>query len=345
MSSDRDDRFRNLSPPEMELVLKGVADADLFVFLASTGKHLLFVPAREKISPVKLENLRSLGPQHVYIRRGDKLGTAAVLPTSALSEIKLDLDPKSAFDSENLGEAAGKKLKEAYKTLLLVKPSDAPPVTALITGMAEKLLATLAPEAADLRSSVLKNIRNLRFMNHSAAITSLAVLAAVANDFRSRTVLQNICHAVLLMDASLAELEEHHMETYYRNRRELPSHVLEKILVHPVKSQQMIAYLPFANETINQLILLHHELHNGKGYHRAVRTGGTLPLARTLAFAVDLYEGIKGAELRGEASTLASEILRLQELNEEPHNRRHSVKLVQNVLEFLGLGPKPDGTT
>jgi len=327
--------FRHVTQSELEAALQGSSKVDLFVFLTSTGKHLLFVPAGEAISAVKVDNLRSLGPLHVYVRRGQvSVGSE---PVPGLSEIPLDMDPKTAFDGENLGEAAGVKLKEAYKTLLTAQPSDAAPVTALVTGMADKLLATLAPEIGDLRKAVLKNIKNLRFMNHSAAITSIAMLVAVSNDFRSRSALQNLCHAILLMDASLAELEDHFMDTYYRNRRELPAHVLEKIMGHPVKSQQMIAYLPFATEAMSQLILLHHELHNGKGYHRGIRTASVMPLARVLSFSVDLYEHVKGAELRGEATTLGRELLRLRELDEEPHNRRHATKVIQAVLDFLGM--------
>jgi hypothetical protein len=334
--SENTEEFRNVTPVELETALKGRSSVDLFVFLASTGKHLLFVPAGEDISPVKLDNLKALGPQHLYARRRsptDLLPEAA----KALTAIPLELDAKTAFDGENLGEAAGTKLKEAYKVLLTERGTDAAPVTALITGMADKLLSTLAPEIGDLRSAVLKNIRNIRFMNHSAAITSITVLCAVANDFRSKSALQNLCHAVLLMDASLAELEDHYLDTYYRNRRELPAHILEKIMAHPVKSQQMIAYLPFATESMSQLILLHHELHNGKGYHRGIRSSTVMPMARVLALAVDLYEHIKSSELRGEPRTLRDEILGLQELHEEPHNRRHSTKLIQNVMSYLGL--------
>ena len=172
-------------------------------------------------------------------------------------------------------------------------------------------------------------------MTHATAITSLAVVAAIANDFKSKTSIETLCKAAMLMDASLAEIEENHLQTYYRNRSELPTHVFEKIKNHPLKSQQLVAYLPTSNELVNQIILGHHELHNGKGYHRGVKLGTLPALVHVMSFAVDVYETLKSAELNKAPITLEKAIGKINERHLEPHLRRHTERIIKNVIAYL----------
>jgi HD-GYP domain-containing protein (c-di-GMP phosphodiesterase class II) len=198
-------------------------------------------------------------------------------------------------------------------------------------------METLVPETRDAKSMILQQLRHIHLMNQAAAISSLAILVALSNGFESRTAFSNLSFACLLMDAGLVELSEKEIETYYRNRTELPSHVMDRIKMHPLKSTQMVAGVKEANEAVMQLIMSHHELHNGRGYHRGVRTGSLSPLARNLAFAVDLYEYIKGSELRKEKSSLAQAILILSEKGVPMHERRHSAEISAKLGEYLKL--------
>ncbi len=330
-----DDQFRRLTAAEYETLLKGQPPVDIYVYLSTSKKHLVFVEAGVALSEAKLESLKRLGVQNLFVR--EAAAVAAPAP-KRVDAIAVELDPKQAFEGEVLGPQAETKLKECYRSLLELPPEQAAiPVSEVVSKMSDQLIQALAPEAKDIRSTVIKNLSNVRFMSHSAALSTIAVLCAVANDFRSKTVFQTLLNATLLMDASLADLEEAYLETYYRNRRELPSHVLERIQAHPVKSQQMVAYLPIHTDALSQLILNHHELHNGRGYHRGIRTAQILPLARVLALAVDFYEQLKSAELNGQPLSLKDVLVRLRESGVEPHERRHQTKLVEGIFAFLGM--------
>lgn len=325
--------YRPARQPELEAALaSGRAPVNLYVFIRASQKHVLYAKAGEEIPDDKKANLRKLGIGELFVPKGEEMaaaGSGTATPAKVLNE--------PAFESESLTAAAGEGLKKVYRDLLLTGIGDKGKVSNAVAKMADAILDAIAPEAKDVRSSVIKNLRNVHLMNDSAAITCLAVMCAVANEFRSRTAFQNLSHAALLMDSSLADLEPWEMEVYYKNRKELPAHLWEKIKNHPVRSQQVVATLPIVNDTVNQLILLHHELNNGQGYHRGIRTPNVLPLGRVIAFAVDIYEHLKGAELRGEKRTLEQIVLGFEERGVDPHQRRHALGLVKNVAVFLGL--------
>ena len=337
MTSKGQDSYRLATREEIASALGGMAKVDLFVFLASASKYLLFVPGGEKVSAAKIESLKAMGADNVFARVSAP-GASAPTPKTGFN---VELKPSEVFEGEKLGRVAAEKLKTAYRDYLL-NPTEAAagPLSQLISESSETVLSLLAPESVQVKEALVKNLKNLRFMNDVAGLTTLSLMVAQANEFESRSVFQTLSQAVLVMDFALADLEDHSMKTYYRNRKELPSHILEKIMAHPVKSEAIASKMPIMNETMRQLILLHHELHNGKGYHRGIKTSQVLPLARVLALAVDLYEQLRGAELRGETSTLKDILLGLREYNIEPHLRRHSTKLIQNTLKFLDIEDK-----
>ena len=329
--------FRPATAAEVELALRGVAQLNLYVFMKASQRHILYVSALEAVEGEKKENLRRLSQGEIFVRKGDVPHSQVVTNSLPLPPNAAPLNAGKAFDGEVLGDQAASALKEVYRNLLQNGGGDPGQISAAIADLADSILSVVAPEVGDIKTTVVKSARNAQYMNDTAAITSLGVMCALANDFKSRTALQNLSHAIVMMDAALSDLESWELETYYRNRRELPAHALEKIQNHPVKSQQMVAYLPVANETVNQLILHHHELHNGKGYHRGIHTAHTIPLGRVLALAVDIYENLRAAELSGSPRTLDQVVTQLYEKGVEPHMRRHQAVIVKAVADFLGL--------
>ena len=334
----RSDAYKPVTLEQLKLVVGAPAPKDVFVFVPATQTYLMLVKLGDVVTKGQFENAKLLSGANLFVK--NVAIDRSVSAVDAAKGLLADLTVDNAFEGETLGEAAGTALKGAYQLLLDPTGPNAMEASAVISDMADAILKVIVPESDDVRERVLKNLRNINFMNHSAAISSLAVLCALANDFKARTVFQNLTYSVLMMDSALAELEDHQLETYYRNRRELPQHVMEKVKNHPVKSQQIVAKLPLVNETINQLILGHHELHNGQGYHRGIKTGTSAPLARVLSLAVDIYEHIKGAELNGTAVSLRQVLMKLRELDVDTHNRRHSQKILDSVLIFLGIDPR-----
>lgn len=326
--------FKKIHMEDLSLEKGKLAPVDLYVFLHASGRHHPIVKKGEVLGETHWNNLLRLQGTNLFVAEedfGEWVAEHSTNPQDLIQQIK-----HPAFVGEILGPQAKAKLNQVYLSLVNV---DTPP-TALgetLTNMSDKLMEVLVPEAFDAKSMILNQLRHLHLMHQAAAISSLAILVALANGFESRTAFSNLAFACLLMDAGLIELSEKEIETYYRNRTELPAHVMDRIRLHPLKSSQMVAGVKEANEAVVQLMMSHHELHNGKGYHRGVRTGSLSPLARNLAFAVDLYEYIKGSELRKEKASLAQAIIILSEKGVAMHERRHSSEISSKLGEYLKL--------
>ncbi len=328
--------YRPAYVSEILAALNGKPNVDLYVYIQHANRYLVFLRKDQELSTSKRDNLSRLSANSLFVEEEETSGAfveSKIPPSNTLSF----LDPNSSFRNEILGPEAGEILHEAYRELLSVEEAPVGDVAQRLIGMSEEILEALAPETEDLKKSVIKNLANLNVMNDAAAITSLALLAALANDFNSRTALRQLSQACLFMDISLGDLDEHHLNQYYQDRNSLPSHIHEIIRVHPVKSQQLIARLPEISDSVGQMVLLHHELHNGKGYHRGIRTANVLPLARILAFAVDLYERIKREKLNKGSKNLRNLLVEFREVGIDPHQRRHAIGIIDNVLKYLKI--------
>jgi response regulator RpfG family c-di-GMP phosphodiesterase len=328
------ENFSKISLEALSLKKGDKVPFDLFVFLHAAGRYHPIVRRGELLDGGHWANLQRLQGSNLYIKGEayQELKSHAVSPTQRiLADIK-----KPAFRGEILGDEAKKKLQGVYESLLLGTGASQG-VAQDLTELSGSLLDVLVPEVVGAKAAILQQLRHIHLMNHAAAISALAVLTALANGFESKTAFSNLAFACLLMDAGLVDVTEKDLLTYYRNRSELPSHIMDKIRLHPMKSGQMLQGMKEVNETILQLVVLHHELHNGKGYHRGLRTGSVSPLARNLSFAVDLYENIKGAELRGEKVSLGQAILTLTEKGVDVHDRRHTAEISTRLCDYLKL--------
>lgn len=327
--------FVKVSAGDLALKKGDAAPFDLYVFLHASGRHHPIVKQGEIINETHWANLLRLQDSNLFVKEEPAFIEWKAKNSPRVEEV-LAAIKKPIFRGEVLGDEAKEKLRSVY-TGLLTTPAASKDICAALQEMSDSLLDLLVPEARDAKSSILQQLRHIHLMNHAAAISSLAMLTALANGFESRTAFSNLAFACLLMDAGLVDVTEKELLIYYKNRTELPSHLMDRIRLHPMKSAQMLQGMKEINEAVQQLVLLHQELHNGKGYHRGLRTGSVSPLARNLAFAVDLYEHIKGAELRGEKLTLAQAIVLLSERGAQVHDRRHGADISTKLQEYLNL--------
>ena len=139
----------------------------------------------------------------------------------------------------------------------------------------------------------------------------------------------------------MSEFSETEVKQYYRDPASLPPEVLANFKKHPARSHELGSEkLKSLSDVTMQLILNHHELFNGKGFPRAVRSESLFALVKVLAFAVDLFEVMKKSQLNGKVISILDAVMELREPLIEPHLKRHSKKLVDSVLQALGVDPK-----
>lgn len=311
----------------------GIVPVDIYIRVPTANVYTLLVSAGEKATDQRLNDLKMLSGTNLYVMSEAKLKQAV----DGLAKI----GPNEVFKGDILGEQAGSALKTVYTELMQIPADAAKPsnLTIQLIKMSDAVLNLIAPEVNEPKILVLKHLQNLHVMNQSAAITAIATLCLLANDYKSRSSFQAVSFASMLMDASLVEFTPEQVDQYHKNRNELPRYVMDRMRFHAVKSQQIVDRLPVMTDTIRQLILSHHELYNGQGYHRALKGQQISPLASVLALAVDLYEGIKGAELNGKPISLREAILNLEEWGTDARERRHANRLISSLMAFLGIEP------
>jgi HD-GYP domain-containing protein (c-di-GMP phosphodiesterase class II) len=205
-----------------------------------------------------------------------------------------------------------------------------------IEAVTSKLLVTIAPDVESLRSLLAKNSKYIYMVSDAAAITSIAVMFAVAKNFTSRNVFKDLAYSCILMDMGLAELNESDLKQYYVDIEKLSPASKKIALTHPVESYKMLKNrLRTMSDICGQLIVNHHELYNGKGYPRRVRSDILTPLVRVLALSVDVFERMKRSQILGKPAKLRDVVLELRDEKCEPHLRRHGKKLVEEVISFI----------
>lgn len=247
--------------------------------------------------------------------------------------------PTSGADA--ISVESQKDLNELYKKLLTGGDGAMVDVLARLETQVDLILNALVPEVKDLKGHLVRNLTHLMLMNDVSAITSIAVLCALAQGYDSKKSFRDLTYACLIMDSSLAEFSEAELSTYYRNPAELPDEVLTKMRKHPAKSFEMAeSKLKSISDVSMQLILNHHELFNGRGYPRGVRSESLFPMVKVLALAVDIFESMKSAQLNNTQTTLNQIIIGSLEEHLEPHLRRHSRKVVAQLLKYLDIDPK-----
>jgi HD-GYP domain-containing protein (c-di-GMP phosphodiesterase class II) len=145
-----------------------------------------------------------------------------------------------------------------------------------------------------------------------------------------------VAYSCILMDMALAELNESELRQYYLDIEKLSPEAKKIALTHPADSYKLLkGRLRTMSDICGQLIVNHHELYNGKGYPRRVRSDILAPLARVLALSVDVFEMMKRSQILGKPVKLRDTVLELRDEKCDPHLRRHGKKLVEEVIAFL----------
>lgn len=237
--------------------------------------------------------------------------------------------------AELLTEPIDKELSDIYNQIGGSKPGNFTLQDPKLEELSDKICNIVSPEVGDVRSH-LKNIPAfVSIMDESVAISTLAILFAVAQGQKTRGVFKDLSYACLLMDISLVGAPPDLKTKWMQAPESLTDE--EKILIetHPRKSQAIVMEkFKTIPEIVGQLILGHHELFNGRGFPRKVRSDLLPPIVRVLSFAVDVHYHMKKAELNGQTLGVESVIESFMDPKIEPHLRRHNIDLCRKILKY-----------
>jgi len=309
-----------------------VVNQDLYVFLPSVERYVRFVQQGEALTDVRLEALRRHADTALYVA-GSVVADASPELQEVAKQIEADL---STEDLETLSVEVEAELADIYRTLSSFDSSD--DALGKLENMATRVLDLVAPEVKNIRAKLLANVRYLPLMNASAAISTVGVLCAHSNGISSRKSFRELALASFLMDLSLGEITAEVREAFLLTPEKLPSELLSELQQHPLRSYNLaLDRLPSLPEQIRQLILNHHELFNGRGYPRGLRSDVLFPMARFLALAVDIYEHLCRKQASKGTPNVTEVLYELLEPHVEPHLRRHSRQVLLPVFAYLDL--------
>lgn len=322
------EELKSVSLEQLPLDNQGNLLVDIYVHLPTQNKFIRWVCAGDLFDQEKKAKLSKHVDPQVFIPLKFQVPTT----------INKAVDTEDANpNTEKLSQKSQEELKQIFKS---ITSADIPAEEAFkaVESAAEEILEKVAPETKDLKAIILNNMKYLDLMNDVSAITALSTMVAMASGFDSRKSYRDLAYACLIMDSSLSEFTETEIKQYYKDPSALAPDTLAKIKKHPARSHELAQEkLKSLSDVTMQLILNHHELFNGKGYPRGVRTESVFALVKVLALGVDIFEVLKRSQLMGTPKTIPEAVIELTEPGVEAHLKRHNKKLLDSIITFLGI--------
>ena len=308
---------------------------DVYVQLPRAGRFLRYVCAGDIWDERRSNVILTHTNPTLYKSLHDAFGSASINPQSLGTPPSVPL-AETPPEILVFKDTVDKELDDIFRFVNNPSEADAPQTIKAMEDLSKKIIEVVAPEVENLRENILQQSKYLMVMSDSAAITSIAVLVAMAHGFDSRKIFRDLSMAILLMDAPLANLPEETVLKYYRDRQSLATKEWEEIRRHPARAHEVVSTrLKTVTDSVLQLILNHHELYNSKGYPRQLRNEMLPPIVRSLAVSVDLFEIMKREHLAGKDIDILQALSELREPTIEPHLRRHNQKLIQSAVQYI----------
>lgn len=352
---------------------------DLYVYLPASDKYVRFVKVGTPATPDRLALLENHVVRDLFVisdhlldarrqefelrkRHHQEENAVDTLEKLNQSEDSTTTDqPKAVFSGQQtdepstvvkpdaaepdeipevLGPQTQKELHELFLKFIDLNESNPDSTLKRFDQLADQILDTIVPEIKDLKGHLIKNLRSLMLMNDVSAITSLAVLIALAQGYDSKKSFRDLSYACLIMDTAMAEFTEDQIKLFYKDPQQLPADIYSRMRRHPAKSYEIAeTKIKSISDVSMQLILNHHELFNGKGYPRGIRSESLFPMVKVLSFAVDIFETMRRDQLKGMPRPFNHVIVSFLESKIEPHLRRHNRKLVDLLIKYLDINP------
>ena len=347
ISVSQEQNFLSFSVDAAPTSSSGHALVDMWVKLPKSGKFILFVPKGEVLSLEHANRLSQHTDKKIFVRIQDFAKTRPEESKTLISSVRVVplKDVSQIFDSISL-ESKGHRslarpltheLKKIYKDL--VSPPNLTQLSlddTYISGLATRLIDVIAPEVNTVRKNLAQTAQFVGVMNDSAVMTAIVVYFAMATGQTSPSVFRDFAYACLLMDISLFEVSRKEQEQYLLDPNSVSVTAAEQIEKHPVTSCNLVERrFKNVSASVKQMILGHHELYNGRGYPKRIRSEVNAPVVKILALATDVFDEMKRAQLRGKPISLEQALTEVGFGNQPAHMRRHNFSLCREIRNFM----------
>ncbi|MBS1986157.1 MAG: hypothetical protein JST16_18505, partial [Bdellovibrionales bacterium] len=242
--------YEPVATPSIPLDSAGNSLVNLYVYLPTPKKFVLFIPAGEKMTITRKIALERHVVPALFIRSTGE-------DSSPVVENKAS---ESLLDHAVIGAEGASTLRSIFHKIMSpeIMEGDSKLAVEAFRGVADEMVSIIAPESADFKERLLENAQHLWVMNDAAAISTLAVIFAVANNFDSQKSLRDVIYASMVMDLPLVGFTPEVLSQFYVNPSSLPAETVEKIQDHPRQAFRVAKHaLRFFSESALDLIFNH----------------------------------------------------------------------------------------
>jgi len=315
--------FEPISCTQIPRDENGICTADLYVFLPTPKKFIVFVSKGQRFSHTHRLTMEKHIVPALFVR-------AAGAPVLETGSAEMD----NVY--QVLGQGTTQTLSNIFKMLTAQGGTNSKEALVKLKKLADDIISVVAPDIEDIKAKMLQNAQYLWVMNDAAALTTLTIMFAAANEVISSQPLHDLAAACLVMDLPLVKMSQEHVLAYLTDPNTLPEEIRKEYENHPLHAYQLVkSQLKNFSDATCQLVMNHHELNNGTGFPRMLRTGGSFALLKVFAAAVNTFDILKRAQHLGTPITLQAALLHLSEPKAEAHNRRHNKDIIDKVLAYM----------
>jgi hypothetical protein len=310
--------------PKIPLGAEGTSTVDIYVQLPASRRYVRWLSQGDRLTVEHLERLK--------VHVDPRLYCPVEQWRMRYKKMPLPEDEGPLYEAQTQELICDLFLNLTREDLLPEKATEQ------LKEISNMIVYEILVDLEDYEKILLQHTHKFRGEEAHHAIRSLAFLVAMANGHASRSAFMDITAATLLMDYPLIEVSPKEMEQILVDPAGADPHALARYMKHPAAAHFMVLdRFKNVSETTLQMILCHHELHNGHGFPRRMRTAHAPDMVKILSLAVDLYENWRRAEWHGQRKNLRQILDTLREQHIAAADRRHDEVLVKKLYSYLGL--------
>lgn len=314
--------------PDQFLDVVNCGICDFYIHLPQNQKFLVFLPAGFELSAQRLKKLQEHPIPYLFLKQRDydRIQNPEDSEEETLSIGKQETD-KSVIE----------KLQALHRSILHGNTQTPQKTLEDIKDLSFQMVQDIAPTGTAIERLVQETIKNIDQMNDIKAISALTVMFSMASNIMAPHLLQELAMACMLMDISLANVNNDMMNSYYL-KQPLDQELQSKFDSHAVQSLQIAkTRLPHLNDAVKDLIAIHHDKLDGSGYPIHNFDKRRLQMAQILSFAVETFETYKGEKLQQGRASLENIFRRKYQEYKTSKKQKNLLSLLESLSIYLQI--------
>ena len=301
------------SEPNKYLDSLGCSLVNFYIKLEANNIFCIFLHSGMEFTPLKKEKLLAHSVPHIFTNK---------------TEVENLLNVNN-FSGSNAGEIKSTQTK-------VVCPNLAGSIT---TGQIEetafKLVSEIIPSSIASVDLLKQASICIDKKQDVKAISNIAFFIASANGFSTKQIQIDLVIAIMLMDISLNTIEESYLNQYYTRSEIKDEEMKRKFRNHPFDSLNIVKKQLSFSDSINNLILQHHEYKDGSGFPQGLKGSSISPISQILGLAVNIFEEQRFRTITNGSKIVLAQIILEFHKNLNEGSGKFNTKLFEGIIKYF----------